>query len=330
MEESIFSDLIKKMDNLNNTNEIMWYDKNEIDINKFLSTFESSNIYNNLDIDFSSFKTCEIVGIFDVDKYIILADDLNTLYISIGQCHPIFWYVFNDIDDFLQSFDHIYEIYSHSNTLQYSNYIKGFMGNEAMLELNIHDIENHLLLNSFTDKMIWGSMWKQHPYRNDYESGNVSHIDSIIYTGQAMRQNEDEYSVSVLTEYSKSEIKVINHDEAYILEIRYNSINFSRNKIINELFKRNFPTDLPIDVIIAIINFPFITYDNLINMRPFLMFHFYILLILAENDKNITTLSEDLQIIMDDTNNQIDEETRDEIKSFIDNTINSLESKKID
>ncbi|ARF11637.1 hypothetical protein Klosneuvirus_2_73 [Klosneuvirus KNV1] len=321
MTEGIFSNLIEKMRDLKNTKEIMWYDKNEIDITKFLSAYKSSNIYDNLDIDFTSYENCEISGIFDVDKYIIIADDLNTLYISIGQCHPLFWYVFINMDELLNSFDNIYEIYSHPNVLQYTNNIKGFIGNEEMLELNIHDIENHLLLNSYTDKMIWGSLWKQHPYRNEYESGNTSHIDSIIYTGQAMRQNEYEYTVSVLTEYSKSEIKIIHFDEAYIINVRYNPIKSSKNTIINELFKRNYPEDLPIDIIIAIINFPFITYNKLINMRPFSMFHFYILLNLVENDGKKTELYEDLQKIIDDTNNQTDQEVKDEIKSFIDHKI---------
>lgn len=317
MTENIFNNLIEKMKDLENSKEIMWYDKNEIDITKFLSAYKESNLYDNLDIDFTSYDNCEIIGIFDVDKYIIISDDVNTLYISLGQCHPVFWYVFTSLKELLDSFDNIYEIYCHHNISQYTNNIKGFIGNEAMLELNINDLENHLLLNSYTDKLLWGSLWKHHPYRNEYETGNVSHIDSIIYTGQAMRQNEYEYTISVLTEYSKSEIKIIHFDEAYIIEIRYNPVNTSKNKIINELFKRNYPEDLPIDVIIAIINFPFVTYDTILALRPFSLFHFYIILTLVENNENLQTkLHNDLQIILDDPNNKIEQEVKDEIDSF--------------
>lgn len=321
MTEGIFKNLNEKINKLKYANEIMWYDKNEIDITKFLNVYKESNMYDNLDINFSLYENCEIVGIFDVDKYIIVSDDFNSLYISIGQCHPLFWYVFTNLDELIDLFDHIYEIYNQEQTT-YNKSIKGFIGNEAMLELNIHDIENHFILNSYTDKLIWGSLWKHHPYRNEYENGNVSQIDSIIYTGQAMRQNNDEYTISVLTEYSKSEIKVIHYEEAYIMEVKYNSLFSSKNKIINELFKRNYPDDLPIDVIMAIINFPFVTYENFINMKPFSMFHFYILLILVENDnQKQAKLYNDLQIIVHDNNNEIEQDVKDEIKSFLENKI---------
>ena len=330
MTEGIFNNLMDKMKNLKYANEIMWYDENEIDIAKFLSAYKSPNIYDNLEVDFTSYDNCKIIGIFDVDKYIITTDDFNSLYISVGQCHPLFWYVFTSFEEFILLFDQIYEIYCHHNTVPYSNYVRGFIGNDVMLELTIHDIENHLLLNPYTDKLIWGSLWKHHPHRTEYESGNVSHIDSIIYTGQAMRQNDSEYSVSILTEYSKSELKITHYEEAYLLEVKYNPIKSFKNKVINELFKRNYPEDLPIDVIIAIINFPFITYGNILALKPFSLFHFYILLILAENDEHLQSkLYEDLQKVIDDNTNQIHDDVREEIKTFIENKTYTTD-KKID
>lgn len=177
-------------DNSKHIGKIIWNDDIEQDkqfkMIDYINYIKSTNIYNEfndkINIKLDEYINYKILGIcnmnnnlkiitMDPTEFIFLITDkyYKLLYITIGKCHPLFWYKFTTKKTFMDNFDTIYEIY---NPIQYiiefPNNINSFIGNEEILSLNVHDIENHLILNKYTDKLIWGSNWIDHPFRNEY------------------------------------------------------------------------------------------------------------------------------------------------------------------
>ena len=328
--KNVFKEITKNINyyNLKHMGKIIW----NIDLEPekrfkmidYISYIKSTDIYEGfnekININFDEYVNYKILGICNLDnlklisidpsEFIFLITDQHykSLYISIGKCHPLFWYKFTSKKSFIDNFDKIYEIYNPTHyPINFPNKINGFIGNDEILSLNIHDIENHLILNKYTDKLIWGSNWLDHPFRNEYTKKNVTYVDSIIYTGQSMRQHENsEYSVNVRTNYSKSIITIYYYEDAFILELKYNSIDTKQIESINNIFGRKYQSDIPIDVIIALINFPFVTCTSILNMKPLTIFHFYVVTLLANNTQLFDNILPQLNTIVDDKTNDYD------------------------
>lgn len=300
--------------------EIIWIDNDDtINMKNYIEYISAIDIYNDintrLNITWESYKTMKIVGICEMNKYLkfekegcedlmyILKDDKGKKYISIGRCHPIFWYKYDT-----KRFSDIYNIY---NQESYSTDFNGnqqsaFIGNEEMLGLTIHELENHLIFHKYSEKLIWGSKWDDYPFRDCFMNNSVSYIDSIIYTGQSMRQiSDDYYTVSVRTNYSKSIITINNFPDAYIINIKYNPIINHRIDNINKLITRNYKSDLPMDIIILLLNFPFMTSNTINHTKPFTEFNFYLLSLLIPEQSELKQLLEAKKDIDKDLKNKM-------------------------
>jgi hypothetical protein len=327
----------KHVHNMKHINQIMWY--TNLDISKKITMTDFINFIQTLDIytkiDLNDYRNHKIIGICPIGsniinhnpEYIYLITDpkYQNLYISLGKSHPLFWYSFPSKKKFLTHFDQLYEIYNpQAYKLEYTHKIRGFIGTDKILSLNIHDLENHFLLNSFTEKLIWGSKWIDHPFRGEYIKKNVSNVDSILYTGQAMRQlNDSIYSVSVRTLYSKSIITINEYEGAFILEIKYEPIESHQINQINELFGRKYTVNLPIDVIITLINFPFMTHIELLKARPLTDYNFMMTALVIDNNKMYHELIPELNNIINDS--KIDEN----IKSTATIILNDIKNNNI-
>lgn len=341
--KNLFKQFYKNIcsEKMNHINKVLWYNEidnneNTIDIKEYFHFVKSMDISQDLieqfNLNVEEYKNYKIIGICHINNnlklinsdvndfmYLITDKEYKILYISIGKCHPIFWYKFTSKKSFLNNFDKIYELYNPLNyVLNFENNLRGFMGTERMLSLSIHDVENHFLLNRYSDKLIWGSKWTDHPFRNEYTKKNINSVDSIILTGQAMRQELDNYySVSVRTSYSKSIIKVISYDDIFILEIKYNPINTNQIEKINQTFGRKYSYDIPIDIIMTIINFPFLTHSDILNIRPLSPFNFFVTSLILNNDIKLFMEAEPQlnNIINDET---IDKDVKENAIDFID------------
>lgn len=334
---------INKTINYNNTkhiSKVIWNSDLEQDkkfkMNDYINYVKSTDIYsefnNKINVNLDEYTNYKILGIcslvnnnlkmitMDPTEFMFLLTDQHykLLFISIGKCHPLFWYKFTNKKTFINNFDVIYEAYNPIQyTINFSNKISGFIGNEEILSLNIHDIENHFILNKYTDKLIWGSKWDDYPFRSEYTKKNVSHIDNIIHTGQAMRQNGDcEYSVSVRTNYSKSIITIYYYDDAFIVELKYNEIETKQIESINNTFGRKYKTNIPIDVIMTLINFPFVTHMDILNMKPLSIFHFYVITLLVNEIKLFDDILPQLNNMVNDKSDY-DDITKEYMKDFI-------------
>jgi len=303
-----------------NKEEIIWIDEDDnINIKNYITYLGTIDLYNDintsLNTNWETYKKMKIVGICEMNKYLkfindtyddlmyFIKDENDKIYISIGRCHPIFWYKYNK-----NNFDKLYNLYNQKKyPIDFNeNQINAFLGNQDMLNLNIHELENHFLIHKYSEKLIWGSKWDDYPFRECFMSSYVSHIDSIIYTGQSMRQiNNDYYTVSVRTNYSKSIITISNFSDAYIINIKYNPIINKKIDEINKIFTRNYKNDIPMDVILLLFNFPFITSQTIINMEPFTEFHFYLLSLMISETNELKKILNSKKNISEDIKKQM-------------------------
>lgn len=349
-----FKDLHKdfKCMKLKYFNQIIWYNDIEnhkkVTIKDFLNNIkmdckDNKTLLDSINNKYSSYK---ILGTCEINKYLqssilldqkeymyLISDDLyKILYLSIGKCHPIYWYEFSSKNSFINGFDKKYDTY---NQKIYNYNLEknccGYIGNQETLPLSIYDLENHFLLNKNCEKLIWGSLWMDHPFRDKYMEKTLTYQENITLTGQAMRQEEDDtYSVSVRTMFSKSLITLVLFENELLINIEYTPISInthtSQIKYINEHFKTNFKHDLPIDVVSVLQNIPFITPLELLKIRPLVEDHFFILTILTNtyfNDPIFDQVGLELEKIpFDDTIN-------DDLKEHVENFIKEIKNNNI-
>ncbi|MCJ7637813.1 MAG: hypothetical protein MUO21_10020, partial [Nitrososphaeraceae archaeon] len=225
-----FKDISKISEKLDCYNKIHWNaslpKEKKVSMDDLLSYIQSNNVemINHLKVGIDDYKNFKILGYCTCSMneyleyiYLLTDEEFKTLYVSIGRCHPLFWYKFTTKKDFLSSFDELYNAYSKSEiNFEFIKTKRVFIGNDDLLDVDIHDIENHLILHKYTDKLIYGSLWGDHPFRTEYTNKVVDPINSIIFTGQAMRQEENEpYRVSVRSQYSKSLLTIYNFDGTF-------------------------------------------------------------------------------------------------------------------
>ncbi len=201
--------------------------------------------------------------------YLICDSEYRELFISIERCHPIFWYKFSSKKEFYDIFDQIYNIYNPAEyLLTFTNTTRGFVGTDRMLNATVDNLENFLSFNSFTEFLLWGSRWPDHPFRDAYEEGEVNTRANIAYTMQAMKQKANTTStISVRSKFSKSIITLENHEGAYILNIQYNPSVAKQILQINTEFGKEYQSDLPTDVVMAIAELPFVTHTGLLELE---------------------------------------------------------------
>lgn len=286
--------------------EIVWIEKDNAKLTaEFIKTIKS---------------TCSIPIKMTNGKVKLIGSWLNTIFIlkydkkiclSISHSHPLFWYYFTDKNSFMRNFDNIVNTYNQVQyNMDFANHSRGMMGTEEILGLSIYDIENHLILNDYCEKLLWGSLWRfrDHPFRNQYSYDEVTHSDSIVYTGQAMRQIDlNTYSVSVRSQFSKSIITIEKIENSFIIDILYNPIKSPQIENINKELSRGFPIDLPIDVVITLINFPFVTHLQALKMKPIKENNFIIAIMIADN----VNMSKDLVHPTKEIINKIKDENGD-------------------
>lgn len=306
---------------------------------KSINIYERTNDSNEIKID--NYLDHKIIGFCEIKNnkynsnyslnylYIIRDNEKKSLYVSIEKCHPIFWYKFLTKQDFFDNFDLIYDLYNRTNSPNELNgNISCFIGSNDILNLDIHDIENHFLVNGYSEKLIWGSKWSDYPFRDELTKREISHLEGILFIGQSMRQNSDDiYSVSVCSLFSKSIITICDYGDAFIMNIKYDKIDSPQIENLNKMYGRKYNLNIPIDVIILLLNFPFITYSDIMNMDQLTPYHFYVLSLLVESEDSLNIILSNLKINIE--NNSLDKETKEDNLIFLDYVNGNFILKKI-
>lgn len=259
--------------------------------------------YQELKEDSDLINKLNIIGYIELnihDRCIYLFTYKEHVYASVDKCPILFWYKLNKSID-------ISKIYEHYNGKEQctSKCIRSFIGTEDMLNIDIDDIENHFIINRYSDSLMWGSNWTDYPFRQHLCDNIISTNEAKIIHAQALSQLDDEeYNVSIKTRYSRSIVTIEDHDGAFILNIKYNPISkTSQIKNINKELKRNYKGDMPIDIILLIINFPFISHTDLLTLKPLTCYNFIISQLVANTKEMYNELIPIIEKINTDEEN---------------------------
>lgn len=223
--------------------------------------------------------------------YLVTDNEYKNIYLSVDITSPIFWIKYSSRKVLFENIDLVLETYQSLYTLDFEKEVRGFIGTQKMLDLDLDSIEQHFILNNFTEYLMWGSKWRDHPFRKTYINREVTSAESVFFTTQAMKQLDDNTKrISVRTNFSKSIITVEDHDGAYVVNIKYNPTFNTGLDEVNRIFMREYPDDLPLDVVVSIVNFPFITHTGLLQLDPITEYNFIMAFLVA----NTTNMYEEM------------------------------------
>lgn len=227
--------LLKKKKKLK---DIIWHDSTEYEENNYYNIETYSKILNNIKIQ----KKYIILGCHkNISIYILTNKSYNKLYISIGICNPLFWYTFNDKKEFINK---IINIYTNNYNLNHLNLYKTIL----TVDRNIN-IKNIFSNNKYLENELWGSSWKDYPFRS-IKTNEINEIYKKILYKESLKQLNNTFTISCRTVYSKSIITIHNENDICFITVKYNKIKTEQNKIISKKFKKNIPNNLPIDVVL--------------------------------------------------------------------------------
>ena len=195
-----------------------------------------------------------------INKYIYFISDKEHkyLYISIGINKKIYWYSFETRYSFKKNFKKIINCYVNNNyKLNYNCNYKAFIkvNNENNIFLN--NIKRDFERCLYTENYLWGSVWKDYPFREDYVNLLLTN-NKKIKNKESMRQLKNKYKINCRTKYSKSIISVENCNGILILNVNYDQIDSEQIFDINKKFNKKFPNNMPIDIVYFLINYELI------------------------------------------------------------------------
>lgn len=244
----------------------------------YLSNFNQYQYVTDIDIDIDDYR---IIGYIELNnniyhhnnhKAIYLISDLqSTIYVSLGFSNPTLWYPItldenNNLTSIhMELLSDIIEIYDIPDDIDYdvTKYI--LIGDMYQINQNIKSIQNHFLKSNIIEVLMWGSKHESYPY-NRLDIMYSNNKDKINYITKAMEQNDNQFSVSCRTLWSKSSIKIVQKLNYITLEIKYNTIkNNTTVDLINQYYSNDLPLNIPTDLAIALINLPYNDVKQLIN-----------------------------------------------------------------
>jgi hypothetical protein len=141
------------------------------------------------------------------------------------------------------------------------------LGNVNNLNTNLAKIQNDLLNTRLVEPFMWGSKYGHYPFNRNLVT-SATNKEKILYISQAMEQKTNKTRLSCRTVWSKSLLKITHKNDYINIEISYNT--YPNNKIvkdINQKYDKNFPTDMPTDLVITLLQYPFISYRHIIDQH---------------------------------------------------------------
>jgi hypothetical protein len=298
----------KTYQELKSKNMIIWKDEAEHKtlMNDFIECIQTNglpdSLINHAERPLSSFVDFRLIGLIEINKdlkllaeknyidymYLITDSEYKQLYLAIEKSAPIFWYHFLNKKLFFDQLDILVQTYnSQFYNLQHENKIRAFFGTEHMLKINFNELEDMLIVGSHTEILTWGSFWKDHPFREQYMTKTISKDENIQYSKYAMKQATNSVkSMSIRTAYSKSILTIEDYEGVFVITVSYDPIYSDQINLVNSSFGREYPTDLPIEVVITCINFPFLGHLGLLKLRP-VTSHNFMIATLVSNSKEM-------------------------------------------
>lgn len=226
---------------------------------------------------------------------LLYCEETGTIFICVEYSHPNFWYIIKTKNNtHKQIIKEIINIIKFYNPIEYNNddtelkLIKAFIGTESMINMNINDFMENMLLSEWLELFTWTTNNIDHPFRETLLNEKLSayQYNKMNIT---VNQQHDEHTkiVNVCTRYSKTLLSFeILQNGLFIVSIYYRPKKIDRKINGKNKIGQNYDTDLPIDVLQSIIGFPFIKYDEMLQLEPLDIYNFTIANMLAHNDPN--------------------------------------------
>lgn len=198
-------------------------------------------------------------------SYIYIIKNNNNYYIALDGTPEILWY------NITNSNEEDITVLINSYKTSPNKVSRIFIGTDAMIEGDLDDFDRMFVISKFTEGLTWGSLYDDYPFRdyiNDTEKISLTNIGKMsLYS---LRQSPKMMSISSYTLYSNSIITIEYYNGVYIAEIKYPSIIIPESKSITIGYKNKIDESLPMDVISFLSNFPYLTYQELFDIKPFI------------------------------------------------------------
>lgn len=277
----------------------MLTDKN-INISDYLNDVvynDYPKFYRTLDSDLISYKDFLVIGSIKFINIIAKLNDYSTIYLAIEYMPPILWYKIETVDQLCS----ILEGYNIIKNKKKMKSIRGFLGTTDILQLDLDGFEKYAMMHLMTDKMMWGPMFTDYPYRDALDK--MSTYDFIVSLVETLQQIPDSniQKMSVKSTYSESVITIEIINKCVILEVNYRpiaDIGLMNIKNINLEYNRKYPDDMPFDVLSFVTIFPFLTHLDLLEMepiQPYIAFE-----VAKEDDKSLAQIISKMQVLLDE------------------------------
>lgn len=129
-----------------------------------------------------------------------------------------------------------------------------FIGNERMLDANIHDIENHYVASPFAAELSWGSASVEDPWPARIATDEQIRTFTSDVLRSARQDDDSVYSTSFRLQHSRAILTIEDHAGLFVIEIRYMpSPNRDVVVGVNRRFELALPSDMPVDAVAALL-----------------------------------------------------------------------------
>jgi hypothetical protein len=134
--------------------------------------------------------------------------------------------------------------------------VRFFIGNERMLDADVHGVENHLLLSPFTTELTWGSAFQEDPWPDEMAE-DLSPEFAFKVRDHISQAAGAVYTTNHRLQHSRGVLSLEDHGGLFVTEVRYESCPH-RDLIaaMNRSFGLSFPTDMPLDAVSLLLGFP--------------------------------------------------------------------------
>lgn len=256
-----------------------WYKSNHIyvylgNLSLYKSSFDFIYSSKKFEEILNTFVTYNVVGHISLNKdlendivvnqetskiFIITDTNNNEMYLSIGYCMPVLWYIFDNID-IKDSVSKIVETYNQNKYNNLTIFDKYYIDDD----IGFNKINIILFENYYSEILIYGSKWNEFPFRNNIDIMNVNNVDKLF--SLALQQNNKTCSVSTHSIFSKSLITIEKNNDHFFLNISYNPINNKNIDKMNKITGINYKNDIPIDLLLVMTKFKKLdTIQNILN-----------------------------------------------------------------
>jgi hypothetical protein len=129
-----------------------------------------------------------------------------------------------------------------SPELSLTKSVRGFLGSEQDLEMDLDDFAQWLTLHPLTDNKGWGSIHESDPFEVE-EPASKRSLPVVKADDDELDQADDAIpSVSFRTKYSRSIIRIEDHDDFFVIQAKYRPTDLS-GRLSDKI-----PADVPADL----------------------------------------------------------------------------------